>query len=70
MRADDVLHVTNDYKRNLNIQVVNAVGQRVYSGEVQKHVAIPVSTWARGMYYMQLTEEMSGEKIIRPLMIQ
>jgi len=68
--ADDVLHVTNDYKRSLNIQVVNAVGQRVYSGEVQKHVAIPVSTWARGMYYMQLTEETTGEKIIRPLMIQ
>jgi hypothetical protein len=68
--ASNVLNVINSHPRPLQLTIVSAVGQRVWSSEVDKYLNIDISSWSRGMYYIQLTEILSGEKIMKPLVIQ
>ena len=67
--SDDVLYISNDYKRKLTMNVVNALGQNIYRGEVVKRASIEVSNWAKGVYYIKFSELESGEAIVRTIMV-
>jgi predicted outer membrane repeat protein len=67
--SDDVLHVSNDYKKKLTMSVINALGQSVYVGEVVKRATIQVNYWPTGVYYVRFSEMESGEGIVRTIMV-
>jgi hypothetical protein len=66
----DVLHISNDHNKKLSLNIINAVGQKVYDGEVVKRASIPVSNWAKGVYYVRFSEIASGEGIVRTIVVQ
>ncbi len=54
----------------LSLTLYSAVGQRVWSGKVQQRTAIPVSAYARGMYYLKVTDEQKGAKTVKRITLQ
>lgn len=68
--ASDLIHLTISNNLKLNVSVINTIGQEIWSGVLLKALDIPVSSWAKGVYYVQLTDVASGEKVVRPIVIQ
>jgi hypothetical protein len=54
----------------LSLILYSAVGQRVWSGEVRKQVTIPVATYARGIYYLKVTDNQKGAQAVKPVTLQ
>lgn len=68
--ANDVVHVTISNNMKLNALVYDAVGRKIWIGTLLKEMNIPVSNWAKGVYYLQLTDELNGNKVVKSLLIQ
>lgn len=54
----------------LSLTLFNAVGQQVWNGKMQQERTIPVSAYARGMYYLKVTNEQDGAQTVRPVALQ
>ncbi len=67
--ANEMLHLMSSTNTQLDIYVVNTFGQNIFTGRLAKKLDIDVKTWAKGVYYLQFINEESGEKIIRPILI-
>lgn len=68
--ATDMLNVVNSQRKPLTVTVTNAVGQQLWKSELDKYLNIPVGNWAKGVYYIQLMESVSGERIVKPVVLQ
>jgi len=68
--ANNVLHLMSLTTTILKIDIANAVGQKVYSGQLNKKLDIPVTNWAKGVYYVILSDVSGGEKVVRPVVIE
>jgi hypothetical protein len=51
-------------------ELINTIGQRVWSGDVQGKAAISVQQLAKGVYYLQLADARTGSKIIKQVMVK
>jgi hypothetical protein len=51
------------------VQITNVVGQKLFLKLFSKQLEIPVENFADGVYYLQMTDAASGEKLIRPIVI-
>ena len=54
----------------LSLVLYNAVGQKVWSGKVQQQLTIPVAAYARGMYFLKVSDEQKGAQAVRPVTLQ
>lgn len=54
----------------LKARIVNAVGQKIWEGSVRDQEEIGVSGWAKGIYYMQLTNTSGSVNINKTLSVQ
>lgn len=54
----------------LALVLYNVVGQKIWSGKIQRDVTIPVSAYARGLYYLKVTDEQQGAKAVRQITLQ
>jgi hypothetical protein len=69
--AVNQIHVENKGRAAaLSLELYSAVGQRIWSGEIQKQVIIPVAAYARGMYYLKISDGQKGAKAVRPITLQ
>jgi hypothetical protein len=68
--ATEQLTISNDHKNGLNGTIVNAIGQRIWSGDIEKMRTIPVDSWAKGVYYLKLADKVNGETITKSIVIQ
>ncbi len=68
--AHDVLHITKDNVTPLQASVYNAVGQIVWSGNLDaQSTDIQVSTWATGVYYIRFVDVATGERLAKSVVI-
>jgi hypothetical protein len=51
--AHSAIHVSSGNKGQLQVVMYNAIGQQVWKGVINGESNIPVSLWARGMYFMK-----------------
>lgn len=68
--AQQYIHIKSTRPGRLNMVLYNSLGQKVWSGRVDKDAAIAVSGYARGGYYMQIREEQSGATTVKKIVLQ
>lgn len=59
--ASDYLTLESKGANALQVQVMNAMGQKVWSGTVHGKITLPVKDWAKGSYYIRYTDLKRGE---------
>ena len=65
--ATDVLHVTAG--SDMKAVVYNTLGQVIWRGDITGQSDIQVATWAKGMYYMQLTGT-NDQRVVKKLIVE
>lgn len=68
--AGNQVTVSNKGQSSLTLQLYNALGQRVWEGNMQKKIVIPVAAYARGIYYLRLFDEQKGSKAVKRISLQ
>ncbi len=66
--ATDVVHIESS-TTGLNAVIYNVLGQMVYSNTVSGHLSVPVAGWAKGIYYVQLTDSANGHRVVKPVVV-
>lgn len=65
------LHIKNEYNNNLSVSIFNTIGQQMWSGNVGKEQqTLNVSHWAKGMYYIQLTDTKNNERTMKKFVVE
>jgi hypothetical protein len=68
--AGDQITLSNKGQSTLSVQLYNALGQRLWEGKMQKKLVVPVTAYARGIYYLRLQDEQKGSKAIKRISLQ
>lgn len=68
--ADNMLHLMSSATTQLEVMIVNNLGQIVYKDKLHKKLDIAIDKWAKGFYYVQFTQNTTGERIIRPVIVK
>jgi hypothetical protein len=68
--AENQIILSNKGQSSLTIQLYNALGQQMWSGKMQKKIVIPVTAYARGIYYLRLQDEQKGSKAVKRISLQ
>ncbi|PZF75029.1 reprolysin-like metallopeptidase [Taibaiella soli] len=61
--ASDVVNISNNTRSVLQSTVINSVGQTVWKGTITQTAAIAVNSWAKGMYYIRMTDEKGQQSV-------
>jgi len=69
--ATSTVHIQlNNTRTALNARIINTVGQAVWQGNILEQTDIPVSGWAKGIYYLQLSSESGHINMNKTLIVQ
>jgi reprolysin-like metallo-peptidase family M12B/type IX secretion system substrate protein len=68
--AKDVVHFTNSGNDQLQVTIINSVGQVVWKGQCNNQVDVPVSSWAKGVYYVQFISSANGGRSVKPMVVE
>ena len=69
--ATDLVQIkVNNVNETLQGRIVNAVGQSVWQGAINTYIQVPVSTWAKGIYYLKVTSADGAFNANRTVVIQ
>ena len=68
--ASDVLHISTGNHNQVNGVIYNAVGQAVWTGQINGDMEIPVASWARGVYHIRLLNSESSERVVKSIVIE
>ncbi len=66
--ADDVLHITTTLATKA--AVFNVLGQQVWAGDVARKAEINVAGWAKGVYFVRITETGTGNQTVKQVIVQ
>jgi hypothetical protein len=66
--AENMLHITAS--RSSDAVVYNTLGQMVWQGAVSGKADIDVSSWARGVYHIRLTDSENGTQVVKQIAVQ
>jgi len=65
--ATDVVHIESSTELSANIY--NELGQRVYTNSVNGNLTVSVSGWAKGIYYVELSNIANGQRVVKPVVV-
>lgn len=65
--ATGMLYISGSY---LNAVIYNALGQKMYANAVDGNISVPVASWAKGIYYVQLTDTKNGQRIVKSVVVE
>ncbi|MCW3123646.1 MAG: hypothetical protein JWQ38_3138 [Flavipsychrobacter sp.] len=65
--VSNVLHVVSAGTQKM--EVYNLVGQQVWNGSMNKTMDIPVAEWAKGMYYIRLTDS-NNQSVVKKFVVE
>lgn len=68
--ATDQLHIRYAGTGKLSAMLYNAVGQKMWNGYIDRERALPVGSYGKGFYYLQLINEEKGAKVVRRITLQ
>ncbi len=66
--ASDVLHLTLCGGGILHAAILNSVGQVIWNGDINGQLDIPVSSWAKGVYYLRAAADKTG-RFVKKILI-
>jgi hypothetical protein len=67
--ASNLLHIQAD-GRDVAVAIYNTVGQKMYDGTINASGEVSVAAWARGIYYLHLTDKNNGEVIVKSVVLE
>jgi hypothetical protein len=68
--ATNQVTVKSEGLGKLDLVLYNAVGQKIWQATMNHEIAIPVSTFARGMYYLQVNDGQQGGKAVKRITLK
>lgn len=68
--AKDMLQVSINNDRLLDIQVLNTLGQKIWNGTAIRKTQLDIKSLASGVYYMQLTDNHTNERCIKRFIVE
>jgi hypothetical protein len=68
--ARDMIHIRNSAGNKLTLELFNVLGQTIWSGTMKQTGVVPVGGLSRGVYYLQLKDENTGGKTVKPVTLQ
>lgn len=68
--AKDMIRIENAAGTALSLALYNVLGQKVWTGEMKQNIAVPLGNLSRGVYYLQMTEQQSGAKVVKAISLQ
>lgn len=68
--ADEQLNITINNNKKYSLQLTNAVGQLVWSGNATGSTSINTTTYSAGVYHLSIVEKLSGERLVKRVVIQ
>lgn len=68
--ANDLLNIVIDQTKPIDLKIVNTLGQSVWNGTIKKQLSIPVANWAKGIYYLHISDNTSKEQLTKKVVIQ
>lgn len=66
----DVVHVSTAFPGTLQLKASNTLGQLLLTGEMKGSMDINVSSWAKGIYYLQFVDKASGLRSVKQLVVK
>jgi hypothetical protein len=67
--ARTTLRVSSGNKGLLQAAIFNSVGQLVWKGDINGELDIPVSLWARGMYFIKM-KDIKNQQTIKKFVVE
>lgn len=69
--ATSMVHISlSNTKGALRGRIINTVGQQVWQGNIAEQAAVQVSGWAKGIYYLQLSDASGTINLNKTLIVQ
>jgi len=68
--ATDMLHITVSNAQPMFGSIYNVFGQRVWQGTINEQEDVPVSHWARGIYYLKLVDGASATVVVKEIIVE
>lgn len=68
--ATSSLTVKSSGSAKLDLVLYNAVGQKVWQAVMNREISIPVGSYARGMYYLQVNDGSQGGKAVKRITLK
>lgn len=66
----DILHITTGINSDVNAVIYNAIGQTIWSGNVNNQAEVSVASWAKGVYHIQLANAENGDMTVKSFIVQ
>ena len=66
----ETLHIATDVNNTMNVTIINAIGQSVWTGTMNSKTEVPVSSWAKGISYVQVVDNATGERIVKTVVVE
>lgn len=67
--AKDEINIEVPNKEQTSVMVTNTLGQRIFTGTMCERMAVKVSDWSKGVYYLTIQQK-DGNKIVKPILVQ
>lgn len=67
--VEDILYLKTRSICPLQVTITNPLGQVVWKGEVNQQLNLPVSAWAKGIYYLHLSDAISDSFFSKTIII-
>lgn len=68
--ATSTVTIQNQSQDKFKVQLMNALGQKVWEGNMNKDINVNVSNYAKGVYYFYIQNESNSQFIVKPLSIR
>lgn len=68
--ARTALHLESRHVRPLQVNIVQVTGKKVWSGKITDKIEIAVSEWASGIYFVTLSDDTTGETVVKRIAVQ
>lgn len=68
--SGDLVHVSTSLTGTLQASVYNALGQLVMNNSFSRQMDIAVASWAKGVYFLHLTNPVSGARTVKQIIVK
>ncbi len=68
--ASESINIISKHNNKLVLRITNTLGQTVWNGLLNGQQTIKVSAWAKGVYYLQLSDAQTHEKAVKKFIVQ
>jgi len=69
MPSHDILHIVTGNSGLVEMAIFNAIGQRIWKGNINEQADIAVNLWARGVYIVRMLDSV-GRPVVRKIVIE